>query len=103
MTRLHFTKPHRLTKLHDELIAAGLTPERVEGTPDGSEAWITVADNIDPAAVTAIVAAHNPTPPAPPPDPDIELAAAITAATTLDALKAALLAPLPTQPTSVKG
>lgn len=88
--RLPFAKAHRLSKLHDELLAAGITPERVEGTVDGKTCWITVDDAFDPAVVQAVVDAHDPTP-VPAPDPDAELAAAIQAATTLEQLKAALL------------
>ena len=54
--RYHFTKPHDLTRLHDELLAEGLTPEHVEGRDD--EVWITVEPS-DHAAVTAVVQAHS--------------------------------------------
>lgn len=54
--RYNFTKPHDLTRLHDELLAAGLTPQHVEGRDD--EVWITVEPS-DHAAVTAVVQSHN--------------------------------------------
>lgn len=97
--RLEFTREHALSKLHDELLAAGVVPELVEG--DGETCWITVADDADAELVRQVVDAHDPTPPAPPPDPDEELAAAIEAATTIEELKHALLGN--TRPARVAG
>jgi hypothetical protein len=34
MQRLHFARPNDLGKLHDELLAARIVPERVEGLGD---------------------------------------------------------------------
>lgn len=56
--RLAYTRPHRLARLHDELLAAGITPERVEG--NGDDVWLTVPDGTSAAAVNAVVAAHDP-------------------------------------------
>lgn len=89
MRRLAYTRPHALDKLHDELLTASLMPELVEG--DGAKLWLTFPDNVDQAAVDKVVTAHDPTPPPPPADPNVELEQAITAATTLEELKAALL------------
>ena len=52
------------TKLHEELIAAGIQPQMVESLENTT--WITVEDaQVD--ALNAVVASHNPTPiPAPP-------------------------------------
>lgn len=89
MTRLHYSRPHNLSRLHDELLASGIRPLLVEG--DGAELWLTLADDVAITLVDTIVAAHDPTPAPPPPDPDVELALAIDSATTLAELKAALL------------
>lgn len=59
MARLAYTRPNKLSLLHDELLAAGITPERVEG--HGDHIWITVADDVSEAAVEAVVEAHDPT------------------------------------------
>jgi hypothetical protein len=62
-----FDKTNDLALLHDQLISAGLTPARIEGT--GSR--VRVEYDADPsggeAAVAAVVDAHNPG--AKPPDP----------------------------------
>lgn len=88
--RLHYTKPHLLSKLHDELIAAGIVPERVEG--DGEDVWLTVTDGTVESAVAAVVDAHDPTPPPPPPTPGEALEAALGATATLLDVKATLVA-----------
>jgi hypothetical protein len=79
-----------LVKLSQELTAAGISHNAL-GT-DGDEIF-TYNDKGEPAelpaAARAVVDAH--VLPEPEPDPDEELAAAITAATTLDELKNALL------------
>ena len=54
--RYHFNKVHQLNTLHDELLAAGLTPQHVEGRDD--DIWITVEPS-DEAAVTTVVTAHS--------------------------------------------
>jgi hypothetical protein len=75
MARLHFTGPVRPGKLLEELIAAIPACAPVPGplgpvavttveTPPGSgpqatECWVTVPDTVAPAAVAAVVAAHN--------------------------------------------
>lgn len=53
---------HDLSQLHDELIAAGLPPERVQGGGAGApdEVALTVPDGIPESAVAAVVAAHAP-------------------------------------------
>lgn len=48
------------TKLHDELIVAGITPLLVE-SKDG-DTWITFAEGTDLILVAQVVAAHDPTP-----------------------------------------
>jgi hypothetical protein len=62
--RLHYQKPHLLSKLHDELIVASIALERVEGLDE--DIWITVPDSQAKAPVDAIVSAHTDTPPPPP-------------------------------------
>ena len=58
MPRYQYQKPgHRLDGLLAELLAAGITPERVEGfDPD---VWVTVPESLQ-ATVAAVVQAHNP-------------------------------------------
>ena len=76
--RLHFTGVNT-NKLHDELIAAGVTTQLVESLD--SDTWITVDDaQVD--AVKAVVAAHDPTPATLPP----------TAEERLESLEMAMLA-----------
>lgn len=89
MKRLHFKRATRLSGLHDELIAAGLTPSLVLG--DDDNVWLTYEDDVDDNAVEAIVTVHDATPLPPPPDPDDAFMKAIESATTLEQLKAALL------------
>jgi hypothetical protein len=47
-----------LSQLHDELLAAGLAPERVEGL--GDEITLTFPDGQARGPVDAVVAAHTP-------------------------------------------
>lgn len=53
-----YTRANKLDLLHDQLLAAGVAAERVEGL--GTQLWITVADEQAKSAVDAIVAAHDP-------------------------------------------
>jgi hypothetical protein len=56
---LTYTVPgHDLSQLHDELIAAGLPPERVQGA--GDDVVLTLPDGTAEPAVAAVVAAHVP-------------------------------------------
>lgn len=50
-----YTKPHKLSLLHDELLAAGIAVERLEGL--GETIWVTTpaARNV----VTPVVTAHD--------------------------------------------
>lgn len=86
---LTFDTPHWLTRLHDELLAAGFAPAIVEG--DGERVRLAFDGAVDEQTVRQVVGDHDPTPPDPPPDPDDELRAAIEGATSLNELKAALL------------
>jgi hypothetical protein len=54
---LTYTKPHKLSLLHDQLLAAGVNLVLVEGR--GDDIMLTVADNQPEAAVDAVVAAHD--------------------------------------------
>jgi hypothetical protein len=47
-------------KLHDELIANGITPILVESLED--KTWITFEDGVDMGLVQQIINAHDPTP-----------------------------------------
>ncbi len=58
MPTYEFDKPHHLSRLHDELIADGITPESVRGQPDGDKFWITVPAIVQPQ-VSAVVEAHD--------------------------------------------
>lgn len=58
--RMRYVTPHHLPTLHDELLAAGIVPTYVGGVaddPDGVE--LDVPDGTDPAAVRAVVDAHD--------------------------------------------
>lgn len=59
------------TKLHDELVAAGVTPAQVTSDAEydhgslvksATTTWIAYADGTNMTTVAAVVAAHNPTP-----------------------------------------
>ena len=58
MPEYEFDKPHHLNRLHDELIADGITPESVRGQPDGDLFWIAVPAILQPQ-VSAVVEAHD--------------------------------------------
>ena len=58
MPEYEFDKPHHLNRLHDELIADGITPESVRGQSDGDKFWITVPAILQPQ-VSAVVEAHD--------------------------------------------
>lgn len=47
-------------KLHDELIAAGITPVLVESLDETT--WITYTEDTDMDAVQCVLAAHDPSP-----------------------------------------
>jgi hypothetical protein len=53
---LPYAKAHDLSQLHDELLAAALVPERVEGL--GDDLVLTMPDGTVEADVDAVVAAH---------------------------------------------
>jgi len=71
--RLVFRKNALLSKLADELFASGLvSPLREDGTPSiygtSEEVWVFIPDNTPQEVIdqiTAIVTAHDPTPPPP--------------------------------------
>lgn len=59
---LAYRKVRRLPVLHDQLLAAGITPLLVKGDDSGADAQsitIVVADGVTKASVDAIVAAHD--------------------------------------------
>ena len=68
MNRLTFSKVVHGQKLMFELLAAFPTLGNVQGFLewDESDVWVSVPAGVDSAAVAALVAAHDPTPPAPP-------------------------------------
>lgn len=105
MKQIAVSRPHYLTKLHQNLLdqipalqpsmgADGKLTAVMSISGDGVELCLEVPDDADVAAIEAVIAAHDPTPPPPPPDPDEELALAIEGAKTFDDLKAALLGKL---------
>lgn len=57
MLALTYTKAHNLSKLHDELIAAGLSPQRIEGT--GTALRLEYPDGTPSAPIDAAVTAHT--------------------------------------------
>lgn len=59
--QLTFQTAHHLLKLHDELLAAGLTPSLVRG--DDETVWLRFDGDVDEQAVQAVIDAHDPTPP----------------------------------------
>lgn len=102
MKTLHYSRAHNLSKLADELLtgvpslqpvanANGLRVASCIIEGDGAEVRLTVPDDVDETAVAAIIAKHDSTPIPEPPTPDDVLVTALTAATTLPQLKAALL------------
>lgn len=67
-------------KLHEELLAAGIIPLRVDNDmPKGAyiapNTWITYPDGTDMDKVAQVVAAHTTTPPTQPPTAEERLAA----------------------------
>ena len=98
-TRLTFTKAHHLGKLHGELLAAfpsfvetvdGRKSARcsVTGRGDAIELWVPAGT--DPAAVQAVIDAHDATPPVSPPSPRDVARAKIDAALAAKSLPAVL-------------
>lgn len=67
MKRIEYEKPNNLPKLHDELIAAGVIPLRVEGL--GASFYLTLEDDQDEDSIQAVIDAHNPAPLPKPVDP----------------------------------
>lgn len=58
--RLEYAVAHHLPTLHDELIRAGISPTYLGDDPDDPDGIeMEVPDGTDPAAVAAVVAAHN--------------------------------------------
>jgi hypothetical protein len=53
-----YTKPNKLSLLHDQLIAAGVTPLRCEGLGDAIS--LTYPDGQAKPSVDTVVAAHDP-------------------------------------------
>lgn len=53
-----YERPHKLARLHEELLAAGIPVERVEG--NGQRLRITVPDVVAQTTLDALVAAHDP-------------------------------------------
>lgn len=102
---LRFVHEHDLAKLHDELLAAGLAVERLEGDygdddePIENGVRLVVPDDVDEKLVQRIVQAHDPTPapPRPPgPSPIEEIVkVAQSPDTTLDDMKRAVAEWLP--------
>lgn len=76
--------------LADELAAAGVPDPEVALVGDEVQI-IAPDDDRHRATVQQVVRAHNPPAPGPSPDPDAEFRAAVEGATTLAALKAAIL------------
>lgn len=52
-----YTKAHKLSLLHDQLLAAGVAPSHIEGI--ATDIRVTVADGVAKAAVDAVVTAHD--------------------------------------------
>lgn len=80
-----------LDQLHDELLAAGIRVDALVRETSPPHRTLLDVKSADMERARAIVDAHAPTPPPAPINADAELAAALTAATTLEELKAALL------------
>ena len=68
-----------LSQLHDELLRASLTPERVETSADGLDVRLTLPDGTVEAEVDAVVAAHVPQARYDPPTRQAEVGAALAA------------------------
>jgi hypothetical protein len=66
-TYTYSSRPHDLSLLHDQLLAAGLTPALVEGREDEVRLTFTTTPPGGEAAVAAVVTAHDPA--GRPPDP----------------------------------
>ena len=90
MTTADFTLAHDLDKLHNELHAAGIRPELVES--DGHTVWLTFPSKPDTAAIEAVLAAHDPTPPPPAASLTSKLANELEKAATFEEAKPALIA-----------
>jgi hypothetical protein len=77
MKKLHFSRSNDLSKLHDELLAAIPTLQKltsgsapsdwIQNLPDSmvvegwnEDIWLTVADDADEAAIQVVVEAHTP-------------------------------------------
>jgi hypothetical protein len=58
--RLSYTKKHLIGKLHDELLAAGISLQAVEDL--GDDIWITVPDSQAKAPIDSVVSAHTDAP-----------------------------------------
>ncbi len=98
--RLRYTRAVHLSKLHDELLAAvpelrPLDDETPVMTIEGNdtEVRLTIPEDVDLATIEAVVRAHDATP-LPDPDHLAQFKAEITAAVTIEEIKAALLGPL---------
>lgn len=81
MKKLHYPIPNNLSALHDELLVALPTLAPVKdahgtGTPviqvsgNDKNVWLTVPDDADDAAITAVVNAHDATKTQPDPSAD---------------------------------
>lgn len=86
---LRFERPVALSRLHDELIAAGIVPERVEGNEE--EVRLVLDDAVDEPAVLAVLDAHDPTPPAEEPPVEAQIADALEQAETFEEAKPLLV------------
>lgn len=79
--KLTYQKVALLSKLHDELLAAGIPLDNGGASPvqgKENEVYIYVADDTSQTVIdqiTAIINAHNPTPPPQPPTQEERLAA----------------------------
>lgn len=90
MQTLHFTKPHEINQLRQELEARGI--QIIDLAHRDDDIWITVADDAPVATIEEVVNAHVPAPPPPPPPtPDELVIQELQTATTLDEVKAALI------------
>ena len=72
MKHLHYVKPNRINKLHDELIANvpsvanvlvdGVSTATMQVQGVGNDIYLDVPDNADEPAIAAVVAVHVPIP-----------------------------------------